>query len=75
MKLLKILGNVGKSALQQTIGINLDQMKKGAELDSKLERKVHELTVILSQLFVSVMLLWKFGKDLFPSKSIKNQKR
>lgn len=75
MSLFKILGNVGKAALKQTIGINLDQLRKGAELDSKLERKVHELTVILSQLFVSVMLLWKFGKDLFPSKSIKNQKR
>jgi len=75
MRILKVLGKVGKAALQQTIGINLDQLKKGAELDSKLERKVHELTVILSQLFVSVLLLWKFGKDLFPSKSIKNQKR
>lgn len=75
MGILKVLANVGKAALKQTIGINLDQLKKGAELDSKLERKVHELTVILSQLFVSVMLLWKFGKDLFPAKSIKNQKR
>lgn len=73
MKILKILGNVGKAALTQTIGINLDQMKKGAELDSKLEQNVHELTVILSQLFVSVMLLWKFVKRFIPKKTIKKE--
>jgi len=73
MGILKILGNVGKQALKQTIGINLDQMKKGAELDSKLERKVHELTVILSQLFVSVMLLYKFIRELFPRKSTEKE--
>ncbi len=75
MGILKVLKNVAFGAVKQTIGINLDNLKKGAELDSKLETKVHELTVILSQLFVSVMLLIKFVKGLFSRKSIEKEKR
>lgn len=72
MGILKVLGNVGKAALKQTIGINLDQMKKGADLDSKLERKTHEITTIVSNLIVSGILLWKL---IFPSKSDKSIKK
>jgi len=71
MGILKVLGNVAKGAIKQTIGINLDNLKKGADLDSKLETKVHELTVIVSQLVVSAIMLIKFIKGLLPAKSIK----
>ncbi len=75
MGILKILGNIGKTAIKQTIGINLDQMKKGAELDSKLERKTHEITTVVSNFIVSGILLYKLIFPQKSNKSIKKEKR
>lgn len=75
MRLLKILGTVAKGAVQQTIGINLDLFKKGADLPSKSEKKTHELTVLLSQLITTVILIWKIFKGSKSEKSIESRKQ
>lgn len=75
MSLLKILGQVAKGAIKQTIGINLDEFKKGSLLQTKKEQKVHELAVLVTQLVVTVISLWKFVKGSKTVKSIENEKR
>ena len=73
MSFLKVLGSVAKVAIKQTVGINLDQFKKGALLETKKEQKVHELAVLVTQLVVTVISLWKLISTSFSKKSIKTK--
>ena len=73
MSLFKVLGSVAKIAIKQTVGINLDQFKKGALLQSKSEQKTHEITVLITQLVVTVISLYKVVLPWFSKKSIKNE--
>ncbi len=69
--LFKILGNVAKTAIKETTGVNLDMFKKTQSMDSAAERRTHELAVILTQLMCSVISLIKFIRRCFPKKPIK----
>lgn len=75
MSILKILGKVAKGAIKETIGINLDQFKKGKTLASKSEQKTHEIAVLITQLVVTCISLYKLVLPWFSKKSIEKEKQ